>query len=407
MKSFGSFCRDCLKLVFRGGRSYWIWNGGLLFMAIAGLGGYTHQLIEGLAVTHMSDQVNWGLYISNFIFMGGVSAASLVLVVAAFLYRQPEAAQSVTLGLGIAIAAAVMCGLFITVDLGRPDRLWHIVPFLGELSFPYSMLAWDAVVLNTYIPFTLGLAIYILFLKYNNREPATRGALFVLGNAAILFAISMLTVEAFLLSGHVARPLWNTAVLVPRFVVAAFAASSAIIILVLRLLDRFTERKEKSAEIGILVGVLKVAVLINLFLIAVEFFTHFYHPTDHSASAIYLYFGLDGRTMLVPWTWTSLAFGVIAVIILFNPRLRGRRAWLNLACVLTVMEIWIEKSMGLLIPGFIPTPLGEIFEYLPSPIEILVSLGVLAIGMLIFTLIAKIAIHIELGHTRYSAPDSN
>ena len=111
--------------------------------------------------------------------------------------------------------------------------------------------------------------------------------------------------------------------------------------------------------------------------------------------------------MLVPWTWTSLAFGVIAAIILFNPRLRGRRAWLNLACVLTVTEIWIEKSMGLLIPGFIPSPTGEIFEYLPSPIEILVSLGVLAIGMLIFTFIAKIAINIELGQTRYSAPDSN
>ena len=99
-----------------------------------------------------------------------------------------------------------------------------------------------------------------------------------------------------------------------------------------------------------------------------------------------------------------MALGVVAVTILSVPSLRRKRDFLNLACAMAVVEIWIEKGMGLVFPGFIPTPLGEIFEYLPSAIEIVVSLGILSIGLMVFTLIAKIAIPIELGQLKSSAP---
>ena len=56
--------------------------------------------------------------------------------------------------------------------------------------------------------------------------------------------------------------------------------------------------------------------------------------------------------------------------------------------------------MGLVVPGFIPTPLGEIFEYAPTFPELMISIGCWAVGLLVFTLLAKATIPIELGLVR-------
>ena len=81
---------------------------------------------------------------------------------------------------------------------------------------------------------------------------------------------------------------------------------------------------------------------------------------------------------------------------------RTRRAplTLNIACALAFAGIWIEKGMGLVVPGFIPTPLGEVFEYTPTAHELLVTLGIWAFGAIVFTLLAKASIGIELGQVR-------
>ena len=306
--------------------------------------------------------------------------------------------------LGIALAAVLMCQLFILADLGRPDRIWHMIPFIGDFNFPYSMLTWDALVLNGYLLFTLWLTASTLYARYHGRSTSTNRYQYGMGVLAIVLVLAMVVVESFLLSGHVARPLWNTAVLAPRFLAAAFAAGPALFILVLQLVERFTDKQLSSPAIDLLGWLLRLSLRVNLLLIAVELFTEFYGGGEHSPSAVYLYTGSLGRGLLTPWIWTALAFGIAAVAILSVRRLRERRRLLNLACVLVVVEIWIEKGMGLVIPGFIPTPLGEVFEYLPAASEILVSLGILAIGLLVFTFTAKIAIPIELGQVRASTP---
>ena len=103
---------------------------------------------------------------------------------------------------------------------------------------------------------------------------------------------------------------------------------------------------------------------------------------------------------LTPWIWTALALLVVAVTILMIHNLRRKPLLFNIACILTVIGVWIEKGMGLVIPGYIPTPLGEIFEYLPNSTEVLISLGILAIGLLTFTLLAKAGMAIERGQVR-------
>jgi molybdopterin-containing oxidoreductase family membrane subunit len=118
-----------------------------------------------------------------------------------------------------------------------------------------------------------------------------------------------------------------------------------------------------------------------------------------------LYAGLHGKDRLVPWIWTALAFNVTAFIIFLVPKTRKTLATLNLGCVLIIVGIWIEKGMGLIIPGFIPAPLGEVWEYQPTTVELLVTMGIWAIGLLILTTLLKVIIPIETGDFTRSSPE--
>ena len=115
-----------------------------------------------------------------------------------------------------------------------------------------------------------------------------------------------------------------------------------------------------------------------------------------------LYGGLHGHDQLVPLIWIGTAMNVIAFFLFLVPSTRRRLATLNLGCVLIIMGVWIEKGPGFVIPGFVPDPLGEIFEYVPNPLEFMVAFGIWATGFLIFTLLLKVAIPIITGQFRYS-----
>jgi molybdopterin-containing oxidoreductase family membrane subunit len=169
---------------------------------------------------------------------------------------------------------------------------------------------------------------------------------------------------------------------------------------VLQVLRRVTDYPVRQSVIDTLALVLTVSLQISLFFVAVELFTDFYNESSHAGSIRYLFFGLDGLASLRPWIWSALAMNGVAVAILSIHRTRRNALTLNLACVLAFVGIWIEKGMGLVVPGFIPTPLGEVFEYSPTLREILVSLGIWAFGAMVFTLLAKASIAIELGRVR-------
>ena len=114
---------------------------------------------------------------------------------------------------------------------------------------------------------------------------------------------------------------------------------------------------------------------------------------------------MHGHDALVPWIWTAISLNVVATIVLTLHPLRNRFLFLIPACVLLFVAIWIEKGMGLIIPGFIPSPLGEIVEYTPSWVEIAVTIGIWAMGLFIFTVLVRLAIPIELGRLRVRKQD--
>ena len=144
-------------------------------------------------------------------------------------------------------------------------------------------------------------------------------------------------------------------------------------------------------------SIVQVSMLINLFLLANEVFKEFYTDSLHVASAKYLFFGLHGHSALVPWIWTAIAFNCIAMTLLAMPLTKRSLPWLDVACVLAIVGIWIEKGMGLVIPGFIPSPLGEVVEYLPTWNETLVCLGIWAFGLLAYTFFLRMSVPILNG----------
>ncbi|NOY24821.1 MAG: polysulfide reductase, partial [Oligoflexia bacterium] len=103
---------------------------------------------------------------------------------------------------------------------------------------------------------------------------------------------------------------------------------------------------------------------------------------------------------LVPWIWTAEIFNVVAALIFLTVD-RRKRIWLiDLACALTLSGIWVEKGLGLIVPGFIPSTLHELVEYLPNALEWKVSLGITALSLIVFTLGLKIAIAVFSGEAR-------
>ncbi len=385
----------------RGSVRYRTWILGLLLVIGYGLIRYIGQVRNGLVVTGMSDQVSWGFYIANFAFLVGIAAAAVLLVIPAYAFHRKDVKEVVLLGEAMAVAAVTMAMMFVMADLGRPDRIWHMIPVIGRFNFPTSLLAWDVVVLSGYLALNLCIPFYILYQRWHGREPNLK-LYFPFVVLAMFWAISIHTVTAFLFSANSGRAFWHTSLLAPRFIASAFASGPALIIISLQILRKVTGYPIKQSVIDMLAIIMMISMQITVFFIIAELFTDFYNEGTHAASIHYLFFGLQGLHGLRNWIWASVVMNVIAMIILTINPLRKNGRMLNVAAVLAILGIWIEKGMGLVIPGYIPTPLGEVFEYSPSSTELAVTLGIWAFGLLVFTLLAKIAIAIDTGRVKAS-----
>ena len=395
-----SFLLDALDAITKGGIRYHIWMATLTLIMLFGAYAYSIQLEYGLQVTGMNDHVSWGLYISNFTFLVGVAAAAVMLVLPTYILKDMDFSKAVLIGEGMAVSALIMCLAFVTVDMGGPARLWHIIPGIGVFNWPQSMLAWDVLVLNGYLILNLLIPFYILFTRYSNKTPEKKYYVpFVILSVGWAFGIHLVT--AFLYAGLIAKPFWNSSLLGPRFLASAFAGGPALMIIALGVIRKFTIYDIKDETINKLALIITVAAQINLVMLGSEIFKEFYAPTEHSASAMYLFFGLHGHNALVPWIWTAIVLNIIATVSLTLHPVRSNLNLLFPVCGLLFLAIWIEKGMGLIIPGFIPSPLGEIVEYAPSWVEILITAGIWAMGAFVFTILIRVAIPIELGQLRY------
>jgi Ni/Fe-hydrogenase subunit HybB-like protein len=393
-----------VRIVLRGNRLYWIWLAFLGALIVSGALAYARQATTGLVLTAMRDQVSWGFYIGNFTFLVGVAAAAVVLVIPAYIYDWKPIREIVIFGELLALSAIIMCLLFVLVDVGHPERLWHLIPPFGYINVS-SILGWDAIVLNLYFLVNFVVVTHIIYRAFYGR-PYDKRIVVPLVLVSIPMAIGIHTVTAFLYNGMAARPYWNSSILAPQFLASAFCSGPAILLVVLQVLRKFTRFEIQNQAIWKIAELMAYAMFLNLFLHGVEAFKEYYSNTEHLLYTRYWFQGLGEHRTLVPFAWTAVSLNLTAFLLFIMPAARQNPIALNIGCLATYAGCYIEKGMGLIIPGLTPDTLGEIYQYYPTITEVRVSAGVFALGFLAFTLMLKVAVPISLGEFR-GDPASN
>ena len=379
-----------LELAIKGSKRYY----GLLAVlaGIAGLGGafWLWQLDFGLGITGMSRDVSWGFYIAQFTFLVGVAAGGVMVVLPYYLHDYKAFGRITILGEFLAIAAIVMCLLFITADLGQPMRMLNVLFY----PTPNSILFWDMIVLNGYLFLNVVVGWNVLEAERNNTKypPWVKVLVYV----SIPWAISIHTVTAYLYCGLPGRGFWLTAILAPRFLSSAFAAGPALLILLCLVVRKFTKFDPGREQIQTLAKIVTYALILNVFFFLCEIFVAFYSQIpEHMDHIKYLFFGLHGHGALVPFMWTSMALMVLAIIMLIPPAFRANENLLAISCGMVFIGTWIDKGLGMISGGFVPNPLHEVNEYVPTIPELIITLGVWAAGFLVLTVLFKITVGVK------------
>ena len=395
-----SFATDYVRYVLKGSTKFYAWMGFLSVLIVGMMVVFYLQNTEGLIVTGMTSQIHDGLYFANLVFLVGVAAGAVTIVFPAYVYHHEGMHKVTVLGEMLAIAAVIMVNLFVLAHMGRPDRLWHMLPFVGIYNFPHSMLGWDVLVLVGYLVLNFICGFYYLYMKYVGSQ-INRRFFIPLVFITIAWALSIHTVTAFLIATMPARPMWFHSMMPIRFIATAFAAGPCLIILAFLIIRRNTKMWVEDSAISLLATIITWCLGIALFLTMSEIVVEFYARTEHANGLYYLMFGLHGLTGLVPWFWSAITLMVVAFVLFLIPAVRNNARLLPIPCVMAFSGIWIEKGMGLIVPGFIPSPIGEVTEYFPTFVEWLMTIGIWAAGFFILTILLKGAIGILQGEISY------
>jgi molybdopterin-containing oxidoreductase family membrane subunit len=402
------FVRDFGSYAFKGGKFYYAW---LLFLAFFILvGSYTAyiQLTEGLIVIGATDQVTLESFFANFVFTAHVAAAAVLVVAPGYFYHRKDLKELAVMGEIIAMVFVATGITFILLHMGRPDRTWHIIPLLGYMNFPDSMLSFDTIVLNVYLVLNMIGVSYILFKKYVGAFHEKQLAIWFkpIVFLAIAWGPLIHIVTAFVLASNARVGMWSTAVLPFAFLSMAGASGPALVVLIFLLTRKFTDLEIGNPAIDLMTTIIAWSLGIIMLVFAAEFFTLLYPSTEHSDSLVYNMFGHKGLSHYVPWFWvTMIALLCCFVALLFRKVRHSYDRWLPVVCVVVFFAILIEKPMILIFPSFSPSPLGEYTEYHVTMIELFNVLFVWAMGFMSLTLILKGAIGILTGQVRHhSAP---
>lgn len=355
------------------------WTLGALLVGLVVLGGvaYMNQARTGLGVTGLSREIPWSLYISQFTFLVGIGASAVTVLLPYYFHHQKVFARALILGEIVAVIALTQALLCITVDLGKPSRLLNILLYPA----PSSLMFWDCLTLSGYLTLSVvGLAA-TLFARGASPAKWVRGWAL----ATIPWAIGIHVVTALLYAGLAARPAWMTAVLAPRFLATAFASGPALLILLAGGLARakiFDVGREAVDRLSI---IMTYAAAASAVLAALEAFTALYSGIASAGEHLeYLFLGLDGHAGLVAWTYASWILLLFALVVLLVPRLRRRPGLAHAAAAAVLLSVLIDKGLCLVTSGFVPSPLGHVRDYRPSPIELAIVAGIYSGGALVF-----------------------
>jgi molybdopterin-containing oxidoreductase family membrane subunit len=362
-------------------------------VAVVGIGLWVFQSTSGFVNTNMRNLDSWGLYIINFMWFVGLSAGGLIISSAPRVFNVKGFGSISKVAIWVSICCTVLAMGFIIVDLGGPLRIWHLIAY-ANFSSP---LMWDVIVLTAY------LIISIVYLWATLRVESGKGspkALRVLSAIALICAIMVHTVTAWIFGLLQAHELWYTALLGPWFVSSALVSGLALVFIIVIALRKAGYLKLEQENIVKMAKFLGIFTAVDLYFFGCDLLTSGFPGGDGAAIVAMLTTG-----PLAPFFWTEIIAGIITLLVAFVPKLRTIPL-IATASVLSILAI-LCKRIQLLVGGFqIPNidyatvttgpgltdagsslaSVAPALVYVPSPLEFGVVIGVLGLGALLLLL---------------------
>ncbi len=340
-----------------------VWLVATGVLTVLGIIVWVVQLQQGIGVTSQSNFSPWGLYIAGFIFFMGLSAGSLVLAALPVLFALPKFRPYAKLSAFVALISLIVGGLFILVDIGKPERLWRIVRY-AELGSP---MLWDLLLTVVYLVVSTVYLRRLMQAKGNSNE-----GLKLLALLAFLAGLAD-GITAFVFATQVGREYWFSAVQPMAFFTAALASAGAVMLVLMVVLKRSEYVSLECCDLNPIAGLTAVAVGLNLLLVASELITMAF---TRSASAL----ELVNVMLSTPLFWVEVMAGVATMVFLLLPAARSNPGWLagggGLALVHLVAKRIVFVQMGFAIPNITyPGVVIDAGASAPTVVEWAVVLG--------------------------------
>ncbi len=360
------------------GSRYWAFV--LLLVTFLALGGmaWVTLLTEGGGVMAMRDNYPWGLWFTNYMYYVGLAAGGLVVYASVHLFGAEQFRPLSRVAVLLAGVLVMLALLGIITDMERPWRaIWMLLT-----PNPTSPFIYTGSGANLYMIICF-LDLWLLITGKGGEKLAHRMTLI-----ALPLAIYLHTTTAFVLSMNKSRELWHSAVMVPIFLTSATASGVALLLICAYILQRFDVMKFKPSMFRSMATLLATVIIMDLFLLLVEILSVLW-PTSampgHSNRLLHFLTG-EYAIAFVP----VFILGIGAFILLAPRPTRHLPAVQLTAASMYVVAVFL-KRYSLMAMGFAVDPLGQYSApYLPSLVEVLLALGILAFGMLIMTVSAKV-----------------
>ena len=413
MQTHKTIIRDLKPKKF--GKRDTIWTISLIVIILIGLVAYIDQLITGQEVTNMRDYALWGIYISNFVFFVATSFVGTVTVAILRLTNNSWRTPLVRIAEIISVAAIIMAGITIMIDMARPDRLLNLF-IHARLQSP---ITWDVVIIPTYIVISLLLLYFplipdfaILKTHFKKKEPKLskfygKLALNWTGSKAqkllqeksiriiaiMIIPVGLLlqTIDAWLFSTTY-RIGWDSTNFAPYFISGAFVAGVGALVTLIYII-----RKAKRLENYItdyhfdkLGKLLALACLIYLYFNINEYVIPLF--TAKKGELVHLETLFTGSYSILFWAVTVIGLILPIIVLLFK---KGRKP--NTMFVIGLMVVigsWWKRFVIVtptLLHPFLPIQgVPESWRhYFPSLHEWLITFATLAMAFLIITVCVR------------------
>ncbi|WP_417341813.1 NrfD/PsrC family molybdoenzyme membrane anchor subunit [Gordonibacter urolithinfaciens] len=367
-------------------------NAGIAAAAVltaAGLALWGFQLSGGLVQTGMRNLDSWGLYITLFMFLVGLSAGGLIISSVPRAFGMKGFGGISKVAVWTSICCTVLAIAFVVVDLGHPARLWELFAY-SNLGSP---LMWDIIVMGAYLILSI---VYLWATLRAEEGKVSAVALRIVSVIALVCAVLVHSVTAWIFGLQQAREFWHTALLAPWFVSSALVCGTALVLAVVIALRRVGYLELDQSNITKMTKMLGAFVVVDLYFFGCDLLTSAF-PGGSGAEVVAML--VSGP--LAPFFWVEIIGCALAAAVCFAPRLRTNPL-IVVASLLAIVGIFC-KRVQLLVGGFqIPnldyagpaTPytvtgwesgLAGAYQgmvYWPTPLEFGIVLGVVALGVL-------------------------